>query len=78
MFPYREGGRRTLGLLQCRPLLRLGGRKSGGFQIMELITRAKTRLFVILVGNDQMYAETKTNFQQAVELGLVDKLVYTS
>ena len=51
---------------------------TNGFQIMELITRAKTRLFVILVGNDQMYAETKANFQQAAELGLVDKLMHTN
>ena len=44
-----------------------------GENIMELITRARTRLSVILVGeNDNEYAETKKRLQQAADLGLVE------
>ena len=38
---------------------------------MELITRARTRLAVVLVGHDG-YAETKEYFQQAADLGLLE------
>ena len=46
----------------------------GGFNIMELITRARTHLALILdvdVGVD-VYAETKNHFQQAGSKGLAD------
>ena len=39
---------------------------------MELITRARTRLSVILVDGGAIYAKTKEYFRQAAELGLVD------
>ena len=42
-----------------------------GWNLMEMITRAQTRLSVILVGRDG-YAETKEYFQQAADLGLVE------
>ena len=47
-----------------------------GRRIMELITRARTHLSVLLVGSDfakdQVYAKTKKHFQEAAELGLVE------
>ena len=43
----------------------------GGGYIMELITRAKTHLSVILVDVDE---DTKKNFQQACDLGLIEKV----
>ena len=47
-----------------------------GRRIMELITRARTHLSVLLVGSDfakdQVYAKTMKHFQQAAELGLVE------
>ena len=42
-----------------------------GLQIMELITRAKTHLSVIIVDGFG-YAKTMKYFQQAADLGLVD------
>ena len=39
---------------------------------MELITRARTHLSVILVEDWMYYAEIKKHFQQAAELGLVE------
>lgn len=42
-----------------------------GSNIMELITRARTHLSVILVGKYQ-YAKTMRYFQQAADLGLVE------
>ena len=39
---------------------------------MELITRARTRLSVILVDGGAIYVKTKEYFRQAAELGLVD------
>ena len=46
---------------------------TNGSIIVELITRAKIRLSVILVRNDHnlSYAKTKEYFDQAVSLGLV-------
>ena len=47
-----------------------------GDHIMELITRARTHLSVILVEeNNNDYANTKEYFQQAVGLGLVQKVI---
>ena len=43
-----------------------------GDHIMELITRAKTNLSVILVGKDFEYEETKEYFQQAADKGLIE------
>ena len=45
-----------------------------GDNIMELITRARTHLYVIMVdrGDRIYYAETKKYFQQAAKLGLID------
>ena len=45
-----------------------------GDNIMELITRARTHLYVIMVDRrDRIYyAETKKYFQQAAKLGLID------
>ena len=43
-----------------------------GGGIMELITRARTRLSVILVEDWMYYAEIKKYFQQAAEQGLVE------
>ena len=43
-----------------------------GDHIMELITRAKTNLSVILVGTNFKYEETKEYFQQAADHGLVE------
>ena len=44
---------------------------TSGRSVMELITRARTHLAVILV--EGMFADkTKKHFQQAGELGLVD------
>ena len=50
---------------------------SNGVNMMELITRARTHLSVILVGTTRKYmrsyyAETKKYFRQAAELGLVE------
>ena len=45
-----------------------------GIHIMEVITRPRTHLSVILVeedNNDGLYANTKEYFQQAAGLGLV-------
>ena len=42
-----------------------------GMSIMELITRAKTHLSVILVEGSR-YAKLKESFQQAADLGLVE------
>ena len=44
---------------------------TGGGQIMELITRAKTHLAVILVGG----YETKEHFLQAADRGLVEMVL---
>ena len=38
---------------------------------MEPITRAKTKLYILLVGDDSSYSKTKGYFQQAAEAGLV-------
>ena len=47
-----------------------------GGHIMELITRARTHLSVILVEEDNNdYANTKEYFQQAAGLGLVQKVI---
>ena len=44
---------------------------TNGENIMELITRAKTHLSVIIVYG-RLYAETKEYFQKAADLGLVE------
>ena len=46
---------------------------TSGTRIMEVITRARTHLSVILVDGDA-FAETKEYFQQAADLGLVQKV----
>ena len=43
-----------------------------GRNIMELITRARTHLVVILVDDGKVYFKTKSHFQQAANEGLVD------
>ena len=43
-----------------------------GMHILELITRARIHLSVILVRDDDDYASTKKYFQQAANLGLID------
>ena len=46
---------------------------TSGVNIMELITRARTRLSVILVGEEYgEYAVVKKYFQQATDLDLVE------
>lgn len=45
---------------------------TGGRSIMELITRAKIILYVILVDFDHYYEEAKGYFQQAAAKGLVE------
>ena len=42
--------------------------------ILELITRARIHLCVILVRDDDDYASTKKYFQQAADLGLVEMM----
>ena len=42
-----------------------------GWNIMELITRARIHLYIFLVGG-WYYAKTKEYFQQAADLGLVE------
>ena len=44
---------------------------TGGDNIMELITRAKTHLAVIFTGSNDDYSKHKNYFQQAVDMGLV-------
>ena len=44
---------------------------TSGSNMMELITRAKTHLSVI-IGEGLFYARTKEHFQQAADLGLVE------
>ena len=47
---------------------------TGGYNIMEPITRGKTHIAVILVEDDVgCYADAKKYFQQAADLGLVKK-----
>ena len=45
---------------------------TGGNSFMELITRARTHLSVILVDDSSSYAATKEYFQQAADLGLIE------
>ena len=48
---------------------------TSGHNIMELITRAKTHLIVILVeaeGISDWYEKTKKHFHEAADLGLVE------
>ena len=52
---------------------------TGGFNIMEPITRGKTHIAVILVKDDVgCYAEAKKYFQQAADLGLVEKVLLSA
>ena len=52
---------------------------TGGFNIMEPITRGKTHIAVILVKDDVgCYAEAKKYFQQAADLGLVEKVLLST
>ena len=44
---------------------------TGGENIMELITRAKTHLAVIFTGSNDFYEKHKKYFQLAVDMGLV-------
>ena len=44
----------------------------GGSGLMERITRAKTKLFIVLVDPGYGYSETKGYFQQAAKEGLVE------
>ena len=46
----------------------------GGNNLMESITRAKTKLYIVLVdsGSINFYSKTKGYFQKAVEEGLVE------
>ena len=69
-----------MGILRTFQVLRNGVRKSGGrgqdigygMHILELITRARTRLCIILMRDDDDYENTKKYFQQAADLGLID------
>ena len=47
---------------------------TGGIHLMELITRSRTHLSLILVymGDEHDYAKTKEFFQKAANLGLVE------
>jgi len=48
---------------------------TGGLSLMEKITRAKTKLYIVLVDDHagvDVYSETKGYFQQAAEKGLVE------
>ena len=45
---------------------------TSGFSIMEMITRARTHLAVILVDDDEDYTKIKKHFQKAAREGLVD------
>ena len=47
---------------------------TGGERIMELITRARTHLCVILVGGAKYRGETKRYFQQAADKGLAEMI----
>ena len=47
---------------------------TNGFNIMELITRARTHLSVIIVGEGFLFAKTKEYFRQAAGLGLVEQV----
>ena len=51
---------------------------TNGYNIMEVITRARTHLSVILVEdrNRMYYAKTKEFFKQAAELGLTDMVQF--
>ena len=39
---------------------------------MEMITRAKTKLYIVLVEDSYSYPKTKSYFQQAAKEGLVE------
>ena len=47
---------------------------SGGFRLLEMITRSRIHLAVVLVdcGLDNLYERTMEQFQQAVDEGLVE------
>ena len=45
---------------------------TSGANVMEVITRARTHLSIILMGEWLRYVETKGYFQQAADLGLVE------
>ena len=45
---------------------------TSGFSIMEMITRARTHLAVILVDDDEDYTKIKKHFHMAAREGLVD------
>ena len=47
---------------------------TAGERIMELITRAKTHLSVILVGSTKNRGETKRYFQQAADKRLIEMI----
>ena len=47
---------------------------TNGINLMEMITRARTCLSVILVGDSYSYVKTQEYFQQAADLGLVEKV----
>ena len=49
-----------------------------GSSIMELITRARTCLSVLLVENGSDYTKIKDSFHQAADLGLVEVVQLTS
>ena len=80
----REQGKETGGAWDCYYAYNFYGWEAdrvvavtNGGNLMELITRAKTHLCVILVEGDQWdvahhYAKTKADFQQATEQGLAE------
>ena len=45
---------------------------AGAAFLMEMITRAKTMLYVLLVSGGYLYSKTKGYFEQAAEQGLVE------
>ena len=65
-------------MLPCRQLLRLEADRVvaviDGSSLMEMITRAKTLLAVIIVGDGPLYDDTKEYFQKATEQGLIEEV----